>query len=188
MQFSIVGVSGDELLAGIPDNVLCHTDTADVTIGREADGSPCLIVASVAETLPDPQAQPNRYAANAARAIRSSREHIEILARSSISLQGSATDLRCSVGNDEEITASTQRAVEHAAGVILVKDFTSLGANLTHAALRIEAPFRSSHQAVSEAHNSGCAGRGESVRARERPGRRRFFQKNPRCPPPLPGC
>jgi hypothetical protein len=31
MQFSIVGVSGDELLAGIPDNVLCLTDTADVT-------------------------------------------------------------------------------------------------------------------------------------------------------------
>jgi hypothetical protein len=138
MQFSIVyNVSGEELLARIPGDVHCHTDIADVTMRRESDGSFRLIVAPKGEALPEPQAQANRFAANAAVAIQSSEEHIAILARSSIVLRGSSTELRCSVVA-EEIDAAMKRAVEHAVGMIVGKAFASRGVDLSQAVRRIE--------------------------------------------------
>jgi len=138
MEFSIVyRISGEELLAGIPGDVHCHTDIADVTMRREPDGSFCLLVAPRAEILPEPEAQANRFAANAARAIQSSEEHLAIVARSRISLRGSSTELRCPVVT-EEIDASMENAIAHTVGMIVGKTFASRGVNLSQAAVHIE--------------------------------------------------
>src|SRR4051794_19678670 len=112
-QDLIYRVNGEEILAKVSDGASCVTQFARVTLHREAcEESVRLTVASTGELLPEAQAQSNTVAERVARQNQKTEDWVAVLERAHIHLQGSSTELRCSVVIDDSVLPKEESACD----------------------------------------------------------------------------